>query len=331
MNKDERNLKIEALYLVGHSYWDIAKAISHGVVDKKGRPKAYSAVNGLGDRRRLPDLRKSDQRPQRLVEIALASQSLNLFVVQIIGDAVRAIDVALKRGEVPVPEQAEALNRRRLQRDFDELIEAPSRTTKPEKVHDLRHRRVSVRTLDGMETADVYENANDCILSWMGAQGWLDPVSVSAGIAYRNDFHQLGGTSGAMDYGKIRVDGSGPDGHSLGWLSAIDRRTRADAAIRQIFRQDAEARLRFLHHIAVLGLHFREYLDMPRHLARRPSAKLRDTLEPVAWAYGLLHDGAVAKSLRAWTDSERAAKQAGTADRCVSERHVPHETPHAAE
>lgn len=311
MSSDMRNLRIEAMYLCGWSIWDIAKSMSGGALDRRGRPRAYGSVNSFVTTRKLSEERGKESRPRRLVELSERTPKMRAVVDDLVALAVRLITADLKASRVKQEDHAEALARKRLAHDIAAIRAVPpeERDIVPEQVSLLSSRRIRIRNQDDeMEEAEPQINLATSTLGWLGSRGVIRPECVDAGEAMARDFQACGFRYGSADMSRSSIRGGVP-GRSDPSLDASQRYREAIEAVRLAFpRKEVEQRLLLLEHVVIRDLYLNQFMSMPAHMANKRGAILDETLTAVAWAYGKLKDGPVARHLK---DTIAARKAAG--------------------
>ncbi len=295
--KNYRNMLVESCCLAGFSHDEIPGRL-------QGKLKITSgSCNGLITRNGWMAMRASDDRPRRLAEISEVSPFLAKHVEgEVKAGALLGIS-KIADGSARQADHVEILRRKTLLRDI-----AAYRTTPKEKRHipseaarEIADRRIRERDPDTgqMEDAFVTENLGDCTLSWFASRYLIPDQLASAGIKYRADFHRIGGGLGSSHPNIMKVDGSGPKGHSGGALDAMERRRKAHDAIAYLYRDDARDLERLLHLVAVEDRKFSEIRELGEAFAPNSRMLVR-ALEPVGWAYGDWLDGKVASILNNW-------------------------------
>ena len=295
--KNYRNMLVESCCLAGFSHDEIPGRL-------QGKLKITAgSCNGLITRNGWIAMRMSDDRPRRLAEIS----EVTPFLAKHVAGEVKAGELLglakIADGRAKQADHVEILRRKSLLRDIAAYKAIPSRDRdiESEATWDIAERRVRERDPEtgAMQDVIVHENLSDCTLSWFASRYLIPDQLAAAGIKYRADFHRIGGALNSTHPNIMKVDGSGPKGHSGGALDAMERRRKAHDAIAYLYRDEAPELERLLHLVAVEDRKFSEIRELGEAFAPNSRMLVR-ALEPVGWAYGDMLDGKVASALNAW-------------------------------
>lgn len=279
MNRETEALMVEVAYLCGFSVNETA-AVIHGRRD--GEPARLGPVKRIITTMNLAQARRSEGRPARLVEIERARPDLAVFVANCARQGqVRATSVLLNF-TANAEHRPELIARRRLREDM-----ALARAAVPEpRIHP------EVR---GKGADQIIYNQASCNLTWLAAKDLLPQWAVDAGVKLRGHWMAAGASIGSIDYEKPIVDGGPAPGRSDSSLDASGYVRDSIEAVQFIFPgRDQRARIAMISHAVFES---RALSTFP-FIVNSPSAFLREALEPVAWVYGTLLDGDVARRLK---------------------------------
>jgi len=276
MNRQTEALMVEVAYLCGFSVNETT-VIVHGQRDVRLGP-----VKRIVTSMNLTEARRSDRRASRLVEIERERPDLAEFIGKCARHGqVRATSILIGF-TVNAEHRAELVARRRLRADM-QLI----RDTLPEP-------RV-VPEVRGRGSDQIVYNQSSCNLTWLASKDLLPQWAVDAGVRLRGNWHAAGASIASIDYEKPIVDGGPAPGRSDHSLDASDRVRDAIDAVQFIFPgRDQRARLAMISHAVFES---RPLGTFPFIVDNRATF-LREALEPVAWVYGTLLDGDVARRLK---------------------------------
>lgn len=293
--KDADAYRAEVLFLCGFSVRETSVILF-------GQKKAPGAINRLVTRRRLAELRDSEQRIRRLVDLDSPAP----------GRSPGFVDWAATKSALAAAAELGAVGQYKTGRL--NTVELRHRLNLPSMINVARG-VVSERVFqpERRKRGSIIENVANCSLQLANTRNLLPDWAYAAGLRLRSDALAASvGGGRTIDFTKEAVDGGKGAGVSDGALDALQRMNDIRAAVEHVFGYDDDPALRWfwLDQVAIAGRSIKQVLTSDATLAPISAKYLKGALEPVAHIYQLAPAGTkISERLEGWTPPSELSRQ----------------------